>query len=152
MRRNSSVFAGKERVLIRAAFVLATLLGGCVSDETLTRYAPADTVFELVSLDGISFRETATLDISKPGWIRGRAPCNTYTASQTAPYPWFEIGPIATTKRACPAQVSETNFFEALGQMTIAEFGNGLLILTNTDGREMVFQSPPKREISSSSL
>jgi heat shock protein HslJ len=56
-----------------------------------------------------------------------------------APYPWFEAGDIAVTRRACPDLAAETAFFDALADMTLAEVAGDALILSTPDGREMVF-------------
>jgi len=116
------------------------LLAGC-GDETLTAYSP-EVSFSLVSINGLAFSSTATLEIGKAGEITGAAPCNNYRASQSAPYPWFEVGPILATKRACPDLAAETNYFETLKRMTIVEVVGPILILTNNANEEMVFQSP----------
>jgi heat shock protein HslJ len=40
---------------------------------------------------------------------------------------------------ACPEMVAETAFFEALDDMTLSEASGDTLILSNSDGRQMVF-------------
>lgn len=45
------------------------------------------------------------------------------------------------TKMACSELASETNFFSALTDMTLSEVGNETLILTNDQGRSMIFKS-----------
>jgi heat shock protein HslJ len=57
----------------------------------------------------------------------------------TVPYPWFDAGPIASTRLACPALDAEVAFFAALGQATLIEVGGDTLILSNPDGLKMVF-------------
>ena len=75
------------------------------------------------------------------GKIAGKAPCNSYSATMTDPYPWFEIGPIAATRMACPALDAETTFFNALASMSQSEILGGTLILRNDAGAEMVFKA-----------
>ena len=119
------------------------LLAACNQDETVSGYLGINTgLFELVSINKAPFDASATLDLSEQGRISGSAPCNTYFANQTAPYPWFAIGPIGATKRACQDLRLEGEFFEALSRMTIAEVSGNILILTNTEDEEMVFQAP----------
>jgi len=43
---------------------------------------------------------------------------------------------------ACEKLNEETAFFSALSEMTLSEALGGTLILSNPDGREMVFQAP----------
>ncbi|SPF78600.1 hypothetical protein ALP8811_02529 [Aliiroseovarius pelagivivens] len=116
---------------------------GC-KDETISGYANTNTSWKLVELDGASFPAKATISFPEKGRIAGQAPCNSYSGTQSAPYPWFETGPIAATKRACPDLTAEAEFFEALGQMRLAEVSGDTLILSNEDGREMVFTSLPR--------
>ena len=50
-------------------------------------------------------------------------------------------GPIRSTRRACDSLQTEQQFLSALRTMTIAELLGDTLILSNTDGAEMVFRS-----------
>ena len=62
-----------------------------------------EAVYHLVSIDEAPFGSEATITFPEEGEIEGEAPCNRWSATQSVPYPWFEAGPIAATKRACPA-------------------------------------------------
>ena len=126
---------------MRALFTLLAL-AACNSDETLTAYADGVTVFALETLNGAPFTARATIDISEPGRVTGQAPCNRYFAAQTAPYPWFKLGPVGATKMACPDLNQEGAFLRALSQMTLSEIAGSTLILSNDAGQEMVFQAP----------
>ncbi|MGR3291722.1 MAG: META domain-containing protein, partial [Paracoccaceae bacterium] len=75
------------------------------------------------------------------GRIAGKGPCNSYSASQNAPYPWLELGLIAATRAACPDLAAEREFFQALGGMTQIEVLGDLLILRNDAGDEMIFRA-----------
>jgi heat shock protein HslJ len=130
----------KALFLIPAA---ALLLSAC-KDETISGYADAGAIWSLVELDGSAFQASATLNFPEKGRIVGNAPCNSYSGTQTAPYPWFETGPILSTKRACADLDAETAFFAALSEMRIAEVSGSTLILSNEAGREMVFTSLPR--------
>lgn len=121
----------------------ALLLSAC-KDETISGHADAGVVWSLVELDGTAFQASATLSFPEKGRIAGQAPCNSYSGTQTAPYPWFETGPILSTKRACPDLNAETAFFAALSKMNIAEVSGSTLILSNETGRQMVFTSLPR--------
>lgn len=92
----------------------------------------------------MAFPATATITFPKKGQIEGDGPCNSYSATQTAPYPWFEAGPIVATERACADLGAEADFFTALGQVNIAEVSGGTLILSNKDGHELVFMTAPR--------
>lgn len=126
----------------RALFVLVLFpLSGCFGDESVSAYGAADQTWQLQELDGQPFVATATLTFPDPKTASGNAPCNSYSARFDAPYPWFEVGPIALTKRACPDLDTEQEFFAALGEMTISEVSGGVLVLSNEAGREMVFKA-----------
>lgn len=116
-------------------------LAGCRADETVTAYGGADKLWVLESLDGKPFDEPATLSFPESGQIAGQAPCNRFTATQSAPYPWFEAGAIAATRMACPALDAETVFLTALSEMTLVEIQGDTMILSNDAGRQMLFKA-----------
>lgn len=122
------------------AFTLLSLIPACQADETLRAYGAADRVWALSEIDGQPFAARATLTFSEEGAISGKAPCNRYSASMTVPYPWFEAGPIRSTKMACPDLTAEAQFFEALDAMTLSEVLGNVLILSTPEGRKMVFK------------
>ena len=107
------------------------------------RWCSAQDRYRLTTLNGVPFTASATLDLSTPGKISGDAPCNRYFADQTAPYPWFDAGPIGATRRACPDLAAETAYLTALAAMEFAETLGDTLILSNSDGAELVFQALP---------
>lgn len=119
--------------------LLCLALSGCLRDETLSGYSAQDRVWSLTELNGAPFSARATLSIPEPGQIAGLAPCNSYSASQRAPYPWFDAGPIRTTRKACPDLSAERLFLAHLGAMTQSETLDKTLILRNETGGEMVF-------------
>ena len=119
------------------------LLAACAADETVSGYTQGATQFTLQSLNGAPFPARATIDLSTPGRVTGDGPCNSYSGRQTVPYPWIEINALTATERACPALSEEAAFFNALAGVTLAEISGGTLILSNLDGREMVFHAAP---------
>lgn len=121
--------------------LLAT--AACYPDETVSGYGAADRVWELKEIDGKAFSERATLRFPEQGRIAGEAPCNSFGAEQSAPYPWFKTGPIVATRMACAALPAEARFLESLEAMTLAEVAGDVLILSNDAGREMVFHATP---------
>jgi heat shock protein HslJ len=124
-----------------AILAFAMLVTACRADETLRAYGAADRVWTLVELDGKPFTARATIEFPEAGRIAGQAPCNSYFAELTVPYPWFETGPIGSTKMACPDLNAEAQFFEALDAMTLSEVLNNTLILSTSEGREMIFKT-----------
>ncbi len=86
---------------IALGLVLALTLAACFEDETVTGYG-GDRLWTLVEMDGTAFNARATLRFGEDGKVSGQAPCNRYFSTQTAPYPWLDLGPIGATKMALP--------------------------------------------------
>ncbi|SEL94637.1 heat shock protein HslJ [Roseovarius azorensis] len=127
---------------MRAALILAvmSLLGYC-KDETVRAYGGDAAVWHLQSIDGVPYPVRATLRFPEEGRLSGEAPCNLYSGTQTAPYPWFAAEEVTTTRHTCPALDAETRYFRALAEMTLVEVAGEVLILSNDKGREMVFRA-----------
>ncbi|MEM1302777.1 MAG: META domain-containing protein [Pseudomonadota bacterium] len=119
-------------------FVVFLLLAGCATDETVTRFAGEGSVWSYQDTS-VGSAVPVTLTFPEPGQVAGQGPCNRYSATQTAPYPWFELGPVAATKRACPELAAEAAYFEDLQSMSLAEVSGDVLILSNDTGKQMVF-------------
>ena len=126
---------------MRFALIALLWLAACNKDESVSAFVTGSGVYALRTFDGVQLAVPITLDLSEPGQVSGRAPCNSYSAAQTAPYPWFQIGDIATTRRACATRRLEHRYLTALSRMTIVEVSGTVLILTNDSGAEMVFDA-----------
>ena len=113
---------------------------GC-ADETVSGYADPKATYRLVEIEGEAFTARATITFPEEGRIAGEAPCNRWNAEQRVPYPWFEAGPIAATRRACPELEAEARFLTMLSEMTLAEVQGPVLILSDDGGRAMVFEA-----------
>jgi heat shock protein HslJ len=126
--------------MFRLALLLPFLLSYC-KDETLTGYGARGQVFVLQSINEASFAAHATISFPEEGQIAGQGPCNSFSASQDVPYPWFKAGPIAATKRACPDLDAEALYFQTLSEMTLSEVSGPNLILSTAEGAKMVFRA-----------
>ncbi len=124
-----------------ALLAIPALIASYFADETITGYGGADAVWRLTELDGAAFEASATLEFGADGAVFGQAPCNSFRAQQSVPYPWIEISAIAATKLACPDLAAEGAYLTALEQMTLAEVSGPVMILSNDYGREMVFRA-----------
>ena len=123
---------------------LLLALAACTADETVFSYGAGERSYALQSVDGLPFAGTATLGFPEPGRVAGQAPCNSYSGPLTVPYPWFELGPLAVTRRACLDEGGEAAFFDALQSMTLVKASDdGTLRLWNDAGREMIFTEAP---------
>ena len=123
---------------MRLILLLFLVTVGC-SDETVSGYADRGAVYRLIELDGAAYPARATIAFPEEGRAMGDGPCNSWSASQAAPYPWIELGPIAATRRACPELPAETEFFAALGQASLVEVTGSILILSGEV--RMVFEA-----------
>lgn len=125
--------------MMRMALVLTAAVSACQADETVSAYGPPGVTWQLNAMDGTPFTPRAQLTFSEGGVIAGHAACNRFTTASTVPYPWFAVGPIASTKMACPDLEAEAAFLTGLSEMTRAIFQDGILTMANDDGGEMVF-------------
>ena len=130
-----------SRALLLAAAGAMVFAASCRKDETVAAYGASERVWTLAEIDGEPFNANATLTFPEAGKIAGKAPCNSYSASMAVPYPWFETGPVAATRMACPDLPAETHFFEAMDEMSLSEVLGDTLILSTPEGRKMVFRS-----------
>lgn len=127
--------------MLRPALFVLALIPACQGDESLAAYGAADKVWVLESIDDAPWPVRTTITFPEEGRMAGDAPCNSYFAEQTAPYPWFEAGPIGATRRACPELAQENRYFAALEAMTLSEVSENVLLLSNDAGRTMVFRA-----------
>nr|WP_244901237.1 META domain-containing protein [Jannaschia aquimarina] len=123
--------------------LLPLALAFCQPDETISGHSDPTLVWQLAELNRERIDVTATLRFPEKGRVIGEGPCNAFTATQTAPYPWIEIVQLVSTRRACPDLPLETAFFAALQSATLVEASDEILILTDEAGRETVFRASP---------
>lgn len=119
------------------------VLAACQKDETLFGYGAGDKSWQLSRLDGVTAEQKLTLEFHDDGAVRGTGPCNSFGAMQTAPYPWFNLTRMVSTKRACAALAAEHAYFTALMEMSLVEVSGTVMILSDDHGREMVFSAQP---------
>ncbi|WP_372570427.1 META domain-containing protein [Ruegeria jejuensis] len=115
--------------------------GQCQSDESVAAYGASDATWVLESIAGEPVTASSTLTFPETGQIAGKAPCNSYSGTPEAPYPWFEVTGLSATRMACPELEAEGTYFAALMAMTQSEVSGDVLILRNDQGYEMVFRS-----------
>lgn len=127
--------------MFRLILILPMLFAACLQDETISGYVDRTRVFALAELNGAPFPARAAISFPQRGQITGQGPCNAYSASQSAPMPWFQAGPIVATERACPDLPQEAVFFASLSRMSLIETLGDVLILRNDVGEEMLFRA-----------
>ncbi|MBU2992615.1 META domain-containing protein [Octadecabacter sp. 1_MG-2023] len=128
--------------MIKPLLILMFLaLAACQGDESVSKFTDPEAEYQLAEIDDAPFTALATISFPEEGRVEGQAPCNRYFATQTAPYPWFALEGIGATRMACENLAAESAFFAALEVMTLSEVQGGTLILSNVDGRSMVFKA-----------
>lgn len=127
--------------MLRLFLSIPIVLAGCLKDETVSGYADPNATYQLIELNGAAFNARATISFPEQGSVTGKGPCNSYGASQSAPYPWVEIGAIRATRAACAELALENEFFAALSGMTQIEAFGDTVFLRDDAGREMIFRT-----------
>lgn len=96
--------------------------------------------WQLLAIDGALTDIPATLSVAENGGLSGKAPCNSWSASNAATLPALDLKGIRATRMACDRLPDEQLFFDALSAMTtLAQEGEKNLILTAPDGRSLEF-------------
>ncbi len=127
---------------MRHLFLFGLLLAGCTPySETVGGAAPVGTVWVLDQFNDQSFAGRATIRFESSGKLVGNAPCNSFSARQTAPLPWFEVEDLSVTKRSCPQIAAETAFLDALQAMDFSEIGGERMLLSNAAGQTLLFRT-----------
>lgn len=127
--------------MLRLFLTLPIFLAGCLKDETISGFVDPKATYQLTEINGAAFTARAEISFPAKGSVLGKAPCNSFSAEQTAPYPWFEIGSMTVTRAACAQMEAEAEFFKAFGSMSLIEASGNVVILRNDDGDEMVFKT-----------
>lgn len=130
-----------------AAVVLAGVTSGCAGPPE--RPGPAADIVgpvwvaEDIAGAGVIDNARVTLRLGADGHAGGRGGCNSYGGSYALDGATLRLGPVAATKMACAEALmnQEQRYFEALAAVErFAVTGDGALLLTTPDGREIRFR------------
>ena len=139
------------KILFRIAALIATiaLTAGCCncrSYQKKTRRPLEGTEWQLIQLDGRSVKaapETFVLKLEN-GSVSGAGACNRLMGSYTTgERRALKIGPLATTKMACPNLDQEQQFLRALESTTHYDMDGPMLLLLSNGELHAVFQALP---------
>ena len=114
--------------------VFAFVLGGCNSVNDIGG------MYHLVSDDPALQRVTLEIEDTR---VSGHGPCNRYFGSITHPDAGsnsIQVGPIASTKMACPHLSAEHSYFQDLQRVYMVTVVPDGLILTTGDQTTSVFK------------
>ena len=117
--------------MISGAIAATLALAACEPVPTSTPGANVPTgpyVLVGIGADTVPQRNVG-MTIEANGSITGQAPCNSYSAEQTAEPPGFTLGPIASTKMGCGGRAGqlENRYLAALQQANGITFEGGVL-------------------------
>lgn len=125
-----------------AMFALLVLAGPAMAQDDMT-HGPVDGRWALQRIDDAPFTTHAELDLSQAGRVSGSGPCNGFSGRMEGDWLAMSIGPLRSTRRACPELDQEHLYFTALQAVQHGAMRDGDLVLTDTAGREMVFTPLP---------
>jgi heat shock protein HslJ len=114
--------------------VFAFFLGGCTSAKDIGG------IYHLISDDPALQRVTLEIDGTRAS---GQGPCNRYFGSITLINTGsnsIQLGPLASTKMACPHLSAEHNYFQNLQRVSMATVMPDGLVLTTSDNTKSIFQ------------
>ena len=114
--------------------VFAFVLGGCNSAKDIGG------MYHLISDDPALQRVTLEIDGTR---VSGQGPCNRYFGSITHPDAGsngIQVGPIASTKMACPYLSAEHSYFQDLQGVSMVKVVPDGLVLTTSDQTKLVFK------------
>ncbi|WJS84217.1 META domain-containing protein [Paracoccus sp. TOH] len=122
------------RIPLISAAIVATL--GLAACEPTAPSTPGSNVptgpYVLVGIgsDTVPQRNVG-MTIEADGSISGQAPCNNYTAPQTAEPPGFALGALTTTKMGCSGRAGqlESRYFQALSGANGIAYEGGVLTI-----------------------
>ena len=132
----------QESILKAAgAVALAMLIAGCTgpAEQKATLVGP---VWGATAIGDKAVLADAliTLQLDGAGHASGKGGCNSYNGPYTLAGSALSFGALASTKMACAAAAmdQEQTYFDALAGVTsYAVTGDGALVLTTSDGREI---------------
>ncbi|WP_247744790.1 META domain-containing protein [Shimia sp. R11_0] len=127
----------KQRVWVAGA--MALVLANCGPSETVTQYGGSTYDWRLTEIDGTEVTYQATLELSENGAVDGAGPCNGFSGSQSAPYPWIDIQIDFVEELYCADIDHEEAYLAALSEMSLVEVAGTTMIMSNEAGRQMVF-------------
>jgi putative lipoprotein len=93
-------------------------------------------VAEDIGGGGVIDRLQSSISFTAEGQVHGSGGCNNFTGRYTLDGKTLSLGPLASTRKACPPAImeQEARFLEALGKTRTYRFENGLLFLLDAQG------------------
>jgi heat shock protein HslJ len=132
-----------------AVFALVALLAAALAATGLFAdggMSVAGTSWRPVALSGFSGTDErpVLIEFENAEKVSGFAGCNSYFGSYEHKGDKLSLGPLATTRKACPGDIMnrETDFLKLLEQARLAEVTAGELILKTLEGAVLLRLTP----------
>jgi len=124
-----------------SAVLFAAALGGCAVPPPAAQEIYGQWVIEQARSEPILDKRRARLVLERDGRLSGHNSCNAMTARFERSGDGFKVGPIATTRMACPElqREQEDRILSALELAATARVRvDGLLEIRDADGRGLL--------------
>lgn len=125
------------RPTLKATLWAPLVMMGCISPAASGEITGQE--WQLIARQGEPVAWTATLALGADGTAYGQAPCNRFFGTSTATLPALALTDLGATRMACPDLAAESDYFQALAAVTMAEIRQGHLFLTGPEGRVLEF-------------
>lgn len=128
---------------MRGVWLILLLLSACVH-----HVRPPDEAWLLESIDDAPvtgvFPGALAPGFPETGAFEGQAPCNRFTARQSADPPRLRIEALTATERSCPDALYEARFLELIGNLSHVTDRNGpQMTIATKAGEKLVFRLSP---------
>ncbi|MGB0660589.1 MAG: META domain-containing protein [Mangrovicoccus sp.] len=114
--------------------------GDAGAAEAVSPFANPDAEWHLVSLNGAALEGEANLVFPEPGRMAGLAICNRFSGGMDWSAGSVKIGPLISTKMACPDMSGEMAVLAVLNDAERLEITGDQLVITNTAGDILVYK------------
>lgn len=128
---------------MRAALIAAALVAACTAAPAPVSQRPMPArdltgqtwVLDRLAGEPVTVPVTASFDAAQ---VSGVAPCNNFVGNYRRDGDRLSIGPVAATRRACPALDLENRFLTALGNTASVAFTAAQMELRGADGQPLM--------------
>lgn len=114
--------------------------------DTVGEAAPAGTLWRLETVNDAPAPYAASLRLLRNDRVVGMTACGPFTAEQTAPLPWLDLGAFDPETPGCddPGAAAFYAALKSMGsQMGFAEVLEDRMLLSNAAGQSLFFRAAP---------
>lgn len=122
-----------------SAVALCAAAASVQAEAIASPFSQPDQVWQLATLRGVDFPKDSTLEFGEDNRVAGKALCNRFMGQADWTPERLSFGPMGTTMMACPDLDQERLVLQALAEVTKGGIVGGQLVLTLSDGSQMVY-------------